>query len=115
MSQSSIFSTRYGLPLPRGESLQSTEILCEGGLDLTQSIVETRPGFASSLTNYEVALTGGYRRISGFTKFSSTIVPGQGQILGVAVYPSAGYILAARQDAADATKYNIYYGSGTTW
>src|SRR6185436_17424751 len=55
-----------------------------------------------------------YRRISGFSLASSDVVPGQGQILGAFVHP-LGYFLAARQDASDPTKYNIYSGGGTSW
>lgn len=114
MAQGVIGSTRYGLDLPRGEMLNATEVLCEGGLDLTQSILEINPSYAIALINYEPALTGGYRRISGYSKFSETVVPGQGQLLGTFVYPS-GFVLAARRDASDGTKYNIYKGTGTSW
>lgn len=114
MPQSTLYPTRAGLSLPRGEMLQATEVLCEGGLDLSQSILEVNPSFAIALINYEPSQTGGYRRISGFSKFSTTIVPGQGLILGSLVHPS-GYVLAARRDASDGTKYNLYRGSGTAW
>lgn len=114
MPQQSLYPIRQGLSVPRGENLQTAEIFCEGGLDLTQSVLETRAGFASQLVNFEVSLTGGYRRISGYQKFSSTVVPGQGKLIGSFVY-FPGYVLAARQDASDATKYNIYYGNGTSW
>lgn len=114
MVQQSAFPIRYGLSVPRGENLQGTQIVCEGGLDLTQSVIEQSPGFASELINFEVALAGGYKRIDGFAKYSSTIVPGFGEIIGTAVfYPSQ--ILAARRTAADHTKYDIYQGGGTTW
>ncbi len=114
MPQATIYPTRAGLSLPRGEMLQATEVLCEGGLDLSQSVLEVNPSYAIALINYEPSQTGGYRRISGFAKFSTTVVPGQGQLLGTLVHPS-GYVLAARQDASDATKYNIYKGVGTNW
>src|SRR5690348_6801760 len=114
MPQSSLYPIRSGLSVPRGEQLQATEVLCEGGLDLTQSILEVNPSFAIALINYEPSQTGGYRRISGYSKFSTTVVPGQGQLLGTLVYPN-GFVLAARQDASDATKYNIYKGTGTSW
>lgn len=114
MPQVTIFPLRNGLTVQRGENLQAVEVLSEGGLDLTQSILEDKPGCASALVNFEVSLTGGYRRINGFAKYSSTIVPGQGIVLGVAVFQT-GSIIAARQDASDATKYNIYSGTGTSW
>jgi len=114
LPQNTLFPTRQGLSLPRGEMLQATEVLCEGGLDLSQSILEVNPGFAIELVNFEPSHTGGYRRISGFSLASSDVVPGQGQILGAFVHP-LGYFLAARQDASDPTKYNIYSGGGTSW
>lgn len=114
MAQQPIFSTRYGLQTPRGENLQATEILCEGGLDQTQSVLETRPGFASALLNYEVALTGGYRRINGYSKYSTTAVTGIGSVLGVALQPVQGRVVAARENA-DTSHYDLYYSTGTTW
>lgn len=114
MPMNTVFPIRFGLQVPRGEQLQAAEVFSEGGLDLTQSIIENRPGCAKALINFEVSLTGGYRRIDGFGKYSTTIVPGQGQLLGVCVF-FTGKVLAARQDASDATKYNLYYGTGTTW
>jgi hypothetical protein len=114
MAQATLFPIRYGLQLPPPENKKAVEVFSEGGLDLTQSIIENRPGCASSLVNFEASLTGGYRRINGFAPYSSSIVPGQGPVLGVAVsYPS--YIVAARQDASDTTVYNLYYSTGTTW
>lgn len=114
MATQTLFPTRQGLSLPRGENLQSVEIFSEGGLDLTQGILETRPGFASLLINFEPALIGGYRRISGFSKFSTTAVTGTGQLLGVAVHP-IGQIMAARQNSGAPTRYDMYYGTGTVW
>jgi len=114
MPQTTTFPLRFGLQLPAPENIKSVEVFSEGGLDLTQSILETRPGCASTLINFEASLTGGYKRILGYQKYSATIVPGQGSILGVAVaWPDQ--ILAARQDASDATKYNVYKSSGLGW
>ena len=36
------------------------------------------PGVATKLRNFEVSIEGGYRRILGFTKFDSNIVPPYG-------------------------------------
>jgi len=106
MPQSSVFPIRFGLQVPRGENLQAVEVFSEGGLDLTQSIIENRPGCASELINFEVALTGGYRRLSGFQKFKNSVVPGEGKVLGVAVFFPAT-IMAARKDIGAAT-YSMY-------
>lgn len=114
MAQATVFPVRFGLQLPPPENVKAVEVFSEGGLDLTQSIIENRPGCASVLYNYEASLTGGYRRINGYVPYSNTVVPGQGQILGVAVvWPS--YVVAARQDATFPNFYNLYYSTGTTW
>jgi hypothetical protein len=106
LPQQTVFPLRFGLQVPRGENLQAVEVFSEGGLDLTQSIIENRPGCASELVNFEVSLTGGYRRINGFQKFRNTIVPGEGKVLGVAVFFPSN-VLAARKDIG-ANTYSIY-------
>ena len=48
---------------------------CEGGLILNQTPFAQQPGTATELENFEPAITGGYRRISGYDKWNSNIVP----------------------------------------
>lgn len=84
-------------------------------MDLTQSQIEARPGYAIQLVNYEVSLKGGYRRINGFAPVTPSIVPGVGPVVGVAAYRPDIVDIAARQSATDTTKYNIYYLSGINW
>jgi len=48
---------------------------CEGGLILNQTPFAQQPGTATELENFEPAITGGYRRISGYSKWNSNIVP----------------------------------------
>ena len=48
---------------------------CEGGLVLDQSTFAMQPGMALELQNFEPDIRGGYRRISGYTKWNSNIVP----------------------------------------
>jgi hypothetical protein len=116
MPQNLIFPIRYGIPLSN-ENLKAVEVLSEGGLDQTQSIIENRPGCASKLTNFEVSLIGGYRRISGFAKYDPSPIGGAsntGPALGCAVFwPNT--IIAARQNAADPTKYDLYRSGGGGW
>lgn len=114
MPMQSVFPIRYGLTVPRGENLQATEIFCEGGLDLTQSLLEFKPGYASELVNYEANLKGGYRRISGLAPLFFHEVPGKGDVFGVAVYTPTIF-LAARQAASNNSKYNMYIGSSFGW
>ena len=71
---------------------------CQGGLVLDQSTFAMQPGMALELENFEPATTGGYRRISGYNKWNSNIVP-QDQSASESVLMSAyfkGSILAAR-------------------
>lgn len=112
MPQSTVFPIRTGLSVPKGEQVQAVEVLSEGGLDKTQSVIGVRPGYASTLTNFEVALTGGYRRINGFFLLNESKPAGSGPILGVAVYYS-GFVLAARQTTA--STYVLYENTGATW
>ena len=48
---------------------------CEGGLVLNKSSFMLLPGEAIELRNFEPDIEGGYRRISGFTKYVSVVVP----------------------------------------
>lgn len=64
------------------------------------------PGSASRLINFEPSINGGYRRINGYEKYSSTAVTGTGQIFGVAYFD--GSVVAVRNG-------NIYTGTGGAW
>jgi len=71
---------------------------CQGGLVLDQSTFAMQPGMALELTNFEPDIQGGYRRISGYAKWNSNIVP-QDVLASEAVLMSAyfkGNIIAAR-------------------
>jgi len=48
---------------------------CEGGLVLNKSTFLMEPGEALELRNFEPDIEGGYRRINGFSKYVSAIVP----------------------------------------
>ena len=48
---------------------------CEGGLVLNKSTFMMQPGEALELKNFEPAIEGGYRRINGYSKYVSVIVP----------------------------------------
>jgi len=49
--------------------------VCEGGLVLNQSTFIMKPGQALELLNFEPDIEGGYRRINGFSKYVTAIVP----------------------------------------
>ena len=69
------------------DQVSTYKIACRGGLDTSRDVLaqgEFSPGSATQLINYEPAITGGYRRIDGFTNAYGT-VPGTGSVLGVGV------------------------------
>jgi len=49
--------------------------VCEGGLVLNQSTFIMKPGQALELENFEPDIDGGYKRINGFNKYVSAVVP----------------------------------------
>ncbi len=96
---------------------KSAAIQCTGGLvlnldSLTQGT--NLPGSAIVLQNYEPALEGGYKRITGYSKYSSTEVTGTGTnpVLGVKV--GVGGVVACRKTDSP-LDYALYYGTGTSW
>jgi hypothetical protein len=48
---------------------------CEGGLVLDQPTFKMQPGMALELENFEPDVRGGYRRINGFSKWNTNVVP----------------------------------------
>lgn len=55
-------------------SIQLQKVLCSGGLETTENhllLSDNFPGAATRLINYEVSPSGGYKRILGYTKFTS--------------------------------------------
>jgi len=79
---------------------RSAYIPLGGGLDLVTPPRQLKPGAALSCINYECPVTGGYRRIEGYTQFGPE-VPGQGAVLGVATFYDRHY--AIREDVAGGT------------
>jgi len=71
---------------------------CEGGLVLNKSTFIMQPGEALELENFEPDITGGYRRINGYAKYVSAVVPQTAssteKVLMVATFGSK--VLAAR-------------------
>ena len=77
---------------------QPSAFNCEGGLVLNKSTFLMQPGEALELRNFEPDIEGGYRRINGFAKYVSVVVPytssASEKVLMVASFGS--YVLAAR-------------------
>ena len=94
------------------ENIQTNVVVCEGGLNNQANPLTITPGETIISINYEPSLLGGYRRVSGITKFDTAIVPGAGdRVLGVSVF-GAG-VIAARDNATP--KVDIYVSSGSGW
>jgi len=92
--------------------MQPYTAVSSGGLDLISSAYELlrTPNVATKLVNFEVALSGGYRRINGFTLFgegSSTRPESSNKILGIYPY-GLGVIVCVDT--------SVYYSEdGITW
>jgi len=71
---------------------------CEGGLVLNKSTFMMQPGEALELENFEPDITGGYRRINGYSKYVTAVVPQTAsateKVLMVATFGNV--VLAAR-------------------
>jgi len=84
--------------MPDVSQLQPSAFNCEGGLVLNKSTFLMQPGEALELRNFEPDIEGGYRRINGFSKYVSAIVPvtssASEKVLMVASF--ADVVLAAR-------------------
>ena len=85
---------------------------CRGGLNTNLNSLELlgQPGFATTLTNFEVDPDGGYRRISGFTEFggdSAAKPNGTNRILGTFPYAD-GVIVCSGTDI-------FFSNDGATW
>ena len=84
--------------MPDSSQVQPIAFNCEGGLVLNRSTFMMKPGEALELENFEPDIEGGYRRINGFSKYVTAIVPqtsdSSEKILMVATF--ADVVLAAR-------------------
>jgi hypothetical protein len=69
-------------------------------------------GSATLLQNFEPSKEGGYKKVLGYTKFSSTVLAGSGPVLGLKVLNET-QVVAVRKNASNLSQY--YVGSGTTW
>ena len=61
--------------MPDNSQTNPAAFNCEGGLVLNKSTFLMQPGEALELRNFEPDIQGGYRRINGFSKYVSAIVP----------------------------------------
>jgi hypothetical protein len=100
------------------DNLASFKVFCQGGLNTSRDVLsqgETQPGSAISLINYEPAVTGGYRKMSGYSNDYGT-VPGSGNVLGVCVANGVNDgILAARHNTGNTNYLYRWDNSSSAW
>lgn len=87
---------------------KTLNIEAKGGLNTSTDTLSYMPGEAVQLINYEAGIYGGYRRINGYTKYSTTAVTGTGSILGVHIRATNNSVIACRGA-------NVMYSTGSTW
>ena len=61
--------------MPDSSQVQPVAFNCEGGLVLNRSTFLMQAGEALELVNFEPDIEGGYRRINGFAKYNTNVVP----------------------------------------
>lgn len=81
-------------------------VTTSGGLVLDRDVYTMPVGAASVLQNFEPSVKGGYRRLDGTAKFSSSQVNGSNKVTGVAVFGNG--VIAISGTA-------VKYGSGSSW
>lgn len=100
------------------DRISAFKVNCIGGLNTNRDILsqpERFPGTATELVNYEPAITGGYRRISGFSNDYGT-VPGTGNVLGVCVAENINDgILACRKPSSGTDYFYKWSDSAEDW
>jgi|TARA_Y100000310_G_scaffold41900_1_gene39233 hypothetical protein len=92
--------------MPDLSDLKPLNVDCKGGLILDRSPQGIPPGAALRLENFEPDLNGGYRRMDGFSEYSSSALSGSGVVLGVSILGSQ--VIGCRGD-------NVQYGTGSSW
>lgn len=100
------------------DNLASLKVFCAGGLNTSRDVLsqgEISPGSAISLINYEPAVTGGYRRLSGYANEYGT-VPGTAGVLGVCVANGINDgILACRRPSSGSNYLHYWDNTAEDW
>lgn len=98
------------------DNLASFKVFCQGGLNTSRDVLsqgETQPGSAIALINYEPAVTGGYRKINGYSNSYGT-VPGTGSVLGVCVANNINDGILACRTPSSGSDYLHYWDNATS-
>lgn len=105
---------------------QSLKVICQGGLNTNDNnlfLSDNFPGSATHLVNYETALSGGYRRVSGYRYYDETytaVAPAtaEGPVLGIWIFQNTTTgdteIIAARKNQSGAT-YSFFKLGVSGW
>jgi hypothetical protein len=98
------------------ENLASFKVFCQGGLNTSRDVLsqgENQPGSAVALINYEPAVTGGYRKINGFSNDYGTVT-GTGKVLGVCVANGVNDGILACRAPSSGSNYLHYWDTATS-
>ncbi len=98
------------------DNLASFKVFCQGGLNTSRDVLsqgETQPGSAIALINYEPAVTGGYRKINGFSNDYGTVT-GTGSVLGVCVANGINDGILACRTPSSGSNYLHYWDTATS-
>lgn len=100
------------------DRISGYKVNCAGGLDTNRDVLsqpEISPGSAIQLINYEPSLSGGYRRLSGYSNSYGTVA-GTGSVLGVMVADSINDgIFACRKPSAGTDYFYKWVNSTSSW
>lgn len=97
------------------DNVNAFKVNCVGGLDTNRDVLsqgESAPGSAIQLINYEPSISGGYRRLSGFSNEYGTVT-GTGSVLGVAVVDTINDGILACRAPSSGTDYFYKWNSST--
>jgi hypothetical protein len=81
-------------------------VTTSGGLVLDRDVYTMPVGAASILQNFEPSVKGGYRRLDGTAKYSSSQVNGSAKVTGVAVFNSGVVAIAGTA---------VKFSTGSSW
>lgn len=93
----------------------SLPLVCRGGLEQSTEPLEfgtNKTGSARLLQNFEPSIEGGYRRVSGYSKYDSAVVPGDANLPILGLKVGLGGVYAVRKTSTD---NRIYFSSGSGW
>jgi hypothetical protein len=92
--------------MPDTSAISPVTVSLSGGLILDRDDFSMPPGAATELQNFEPSIQGGYRRLTGSSKFDSNQVDSSNKILGVKIFNSG--VLAAAGNV-------LKFSTGTGW